>query len=415
MAIKQNSAEFASQITTGLRSDDSEGNIQVNKSPLSGEITDYLQERKDIEDIYVHGRWKVRIESKLEALEPVILSIVLQAFENAKHIHKMLVYVKYNGYHIKDVEISKTKVGYKVVFTPITPGNYDVELMIDEVTDKLNLLVQPQALRIIGELLLSVPVKHPRSMAVNKTNTKLALTNYTSHNVALFNLEGELIGKLGLDGVRDRSGRMKWETCPSDLAFIDDVHIAVSCVNSDRITIHDTDSGDTIRSFHTDGNWGIGVDPGEDRIIIVKDVCNKRIQVFTSEAKFLYSMELDALEDDVHISGSIFHDKTFIVSDLRNHVLRVFRQKGLTICKERNIGQRGGKDGELWQPHGVTVDKDDNILVCDTGNHRLHKFNKDGDFIGKSDLIEEPSIIVCLNDGRLLVRDEERETIFIIK
>ena len=49
--------------------------------------------------------------------------------------------------------------------------------------------------------------------------------------------------------------------------------------------------------------------------------------------------------------------------------------------KIRTFGSQGSEPGELSGAYGVTVDKDDNIYVADNGNHRVQKFNLEGEFV----------------------------------
>ncbi|GIT13592.1 MAG: hypothetical protein CM1200mP35_04120 [Chloroflexota bacterium] len=46
-------------------------------------------------------------------------------------------------------------------------------------------------------------------------------------------------------------------------------------------------------------------------------------------------------------------------------------------------GVQGSGDGELDRPSGMIFDQDNNLLIVDSGNHRVQKFSKDGKFINK--------------------------------
>ena len=73
-----------------------------------------------------------------------------------------------------------------------------------------------------------------------------------------------------------------------------------------------------------------GIDIGPDGNVYVADTWNGRVEVFTSNGKFI----------------------------------REF-----------------GKDKGMWGPRDLTVDKDLNVYVCDTGNCKILKFNKEGKYI----------------------------------
>ena len=49
--------------------------------------------------------------------------------------------------------------------------------------------------------------------------------------------------------------------------------------------------------------------------------------------------------------------------------------------KIRTFGTKGSGNGQLSSAFGVTVDKDDNIYVADHCNHRIQKFNSEGEFV----------------------------------
>jgi tripartite motif-containing protein 2/3/tripartite motif-containing protein 71 len=49
--------------------------------------------------------------------------------------------------------------------------------------------------------------------------------------------------------------------------------------------------------------------------------------------------------------------------------------------KKKSFGSEGSSHGQFNGLQGVAVDDDDNILVVDTGNNRIQKFNSDGKFI----------------------------------
>ena len=47
----------------------------------------------------------------------------------------------------------------------------------------------------------------------------------------------------------------------------------------------------------------------------------------------------------------------------------------------RKFGSSGSAPGQFKDPDGVTVDGSDNILVVDSGNHRIQKFTAEGEFV----------------------------------
>jgi DNA-binding beta-propeller fold protein YncE len=65
-----------------------------------------------------------------------------------------------------------------------------------------------------------------------------------------------------------------------------------------------------------------------------------------------------------------------LVADTGNHRLRFIGAGGV-----RHIGVKGREAGEFDAPQGVTADKEGNIYVSDTQNHRIQIFNPDGIYL----------------------------------
>ena len=71
-------------------------------------------------------------------------------------------------------------------------------------------------------------------------------------------------------------------------------------------------------------------------------------------------------------------ENKIVVSDLNSHCISIFSSSGELV---RTFGTRGFKSGDFQFPRGVTVDAKDNILVTDSINQRIQKFTKDGKFV----------------------------------
>ena len=60
--------------------------------------------------------------------------------------------------------------------------------------------------------------------------------------------------------------------------------------------------------------------------------------------------------------------------------ISIFTQDGDWIGK---WGVPGEGDGEINRPSGLAFDKDDNLYMVDSCNHRIQVFTKDGEFLFK--------------------------------
>ncbi len=78
-------------------------------------------------------------------------------------------------------------------------------------------------------------------------------------------------------------------------------------------------------------------------------------------------------------SVATFEQGSFVISDCNNHRLQVFgRPKGTSICHLLSLGSKGSHNGQFHGPRGLAIDSSGNILVCDSGNHRVQMFDDRG-------------------------------------
>ena len=89
-------------------------------------------------------------------------------------------------------------------------------------------------------------------------------------------------------------------------------------------------------------------------------------------------------------------DGSVYVVDMRNARVQRFGRDGAFL---KQFGSLGRGDGQLWResgrgPTGIAIDRDGNVYVADTWNHRIEKFGADGAFLAKwgnySNLVSSP-------------------------
>ncbi|MFC2020084.1 6-bladed beta-propeller [Chloroflexota bacterium] len=68
------------------------------------------------------------------------------------------------------------------------------------------------------------------------------------------------------------------------------------------------------------------------------------------------------------------------VADYDNHRIQKFDSDGNFITK---WGEQGSGDGQFYNPARVAIDTSGNVYVADRGNFRIQKFDSDGNFITK--------------------------------
>jgi peptidylamidoglycolate lyase len=131
-------------------------------------------------------------------------------------------------------------------------------------------------------------------------------------------------------------------------------------------------------------------------LIILATIYGCQSKSDNSTAKFDYELvsEWPELSSEYHLG-----QPTGIGIDNNEHVF-VFHRAGRlwtepfpdSLISENTILELDGKTGEIlnsWganyfiMPHGLTVDKDNNIWVTDVGLHQVFKFNHDGELLMK--------------------------------
>ena len=79
-----------------------------------------------------------------------------------------------------------------------------------------------------------------------------------------------------------------------------------------------------------------------------------------------------------------------VVTDSGNHRLQIFTEQGEYLTQ---IGGEGSLDHQFNYPWGLSVDSDGNIIVADSDNKLIKIFTPSGQFLGKfggEDLLVDP-------------------------
>jgi len=81
---------------------------------------------------------------------------------------------------------------------------------------------------------------------------------------------------------------------------------------------------------------------------------------------------------------AVAKDGNIIMSDRQNHRISVFSKDGVLITRFGDFGEGADvKGGHFSEPHGICVNKNGDIFICDRYNFRVQKFNADGEFLMK--------------------------------
>ncbi len=216
-------------------------------------------------------------------------------------------------------------------------------------------------------------------------NIYVADTN--NHRVQKISQNGSYIAKWGTKG--SGNGQFSY---PSGIAVDQYGNVYVSDLGNCRIQKFDANGG-FMTKWGTSGAgngqfmspFGVAVDQSDN--VYVADWFNNRIQKFDSNGVFLKKWgQFGGLDGDFAGPRGVAVDQqgSVYVADTDNHRIQKFTPDGVFLGKWGRVGNfLGTGDGEFWTPWGLTTDGSGNIYVADTGNNRIQKFNKNGQFIGK--------------------------------
>lgn len=118
--------------------------------------------------------------------------------------------------------------------------------------------------------------------------------------------------------------------------------------------------------------------PGPEGNLYVLDRGKKKVIVFTSEMKPLFSFgEAESLGRPESLAIHKGLNRLYI-SDAENNRIEVYDLRGRRLFA---FGAKGKKAGEFRKPHGLAIDAGGRLFVADTGNARIQVFDAEGSFL----------------------------------
>ncbi len=154
--------------------------------------------------------------------------------------------------------------------------------------------------------------------------------------------------------------------------------------------------------------------------LYIADTLNHRIQKLDKDGKFLMAFGSQG-EGDGQFNEpwglAVDKDGNIYVADTWNHRIQKFDKDGKFITKWGGglVDTRGVADGQpsvFYGPRAIAFDKDGNLLVMDTGNKRIQKFDRDGKFLAQFGVVgtmegqfNEPVGLAVDKDGNIYVAD----------
>ncbi len=175
---------------------------------------------------------------------------------------------------------------------------------------------------------------------------------------------------------------------PRNMAVGPDGRIYVLDSGNNRVQVFD-EFGQVQKSWGASGTepglfnepWGIAVD---DNYVYVADTWNHRIQKFTLEGEYVdsFGMSGSPTEDVDEGLGLFFgprsiiliNDDQLLVTDTGNHRMQLLDREGNFL---QQIGSFGNLPGQMNEPVGLAQGPDGSIYLADTWNSRVQQFSPD--------------------------------------
>ena len=183
------------------------------------------------------------------------------------------------------------------------------------------------------------------------------------------------------------TGMIKKLKSPWKIAHNSEDNVIITELQGNRVSIYDL-NGQLIKTFGGKGskkgkfNYPSGVAVDDEDNIYIAEYNGHRIQKFSQDGTFLLaagtrgqgSLQFDT-PDGV---GYNKHNQKIYVCEEVNCRIQVLN-KDLTL--DKMFGKRGIGNEALNGPSGIDFDKDGNVYVADTENHRIQVFTPEGNFI----------------------------------
>ena len=320
-----------------------------------------------------------------------------------------------------EIQINDCKDGlYQVSYCPRHPGKSQVTVKVngEHIGDSpFTVQVTPFQFKPVlscgKEGSSEEMFKRPWGVAVSAKD-EIAITDHNNHRVQIFNSEGNYLRSFGTERVEFKF--------PTGITYHNNGNIFVADNGNNRIQIF-SGKGEYVGSFGGKGRLdsqlsspcGLSVD--SDGNIIVADSINKLIKTFSPDGNFL--MKIGAQGSFTFPLHCIQYERYLIVSDYSEHCIKVFDRKGNFQYK---FGKKGGGDGELQGPRGLSVNKSGHLMVCDGNNHRIQVFELSGKFLGKFGTkggklgeLNNPTSLAVLSNSQIVVSDTYNHRIQILE
>lgn len=261
---------------------------------------------------------------------------------------------------------------------------------------------------------MNLTLNSAEGIAIDQDNN-IYVANTGNSNIMKFDHNGNLLFSWG--GLGSDNGQFRHPTG----IYLNEKYVYVADTGNSRIEMFDK-SGNFIHAW---GSYGVdhgmfhspnSISSDKSGDLFVSDSDRNVIQVFDNHGNYIDEIQ------SVLVEGASFSGIKSIKFDSNNDFYAVTTDD--RILKYSGIGNfinfygsNGTEEGRFIDPSAAAIDSNNYLYIADTGNHRIEKFDPDGNFImewgdiGNVTRLQEPIALTIDSLDNIFVIDKKYNNI----
>ena len=249
----------------------------------------------------------------------------------------------------------------------------------------------------------------PYSIAVSERTGNIAVADCFNNRVQLFDSVWKYLRTIGDKG--PGAERIKRPVSVAFAASGDVIVIHGELLKPHKMFLF-TKHGKFIKHIRQHLINPLGVSVRTDGHMIVCDWGDDSVKILSPDGTELLQ-SFSAPDYDDPPLFAVCHQDMFFVSYGGANCVKVFSKEVVFLY---DIGRGGSGDGQLYEPHGLAIDKFNNLIVCDKSNNILQVFSLDGKFVNSvTEGMDSARSVAVTKDGNLLVCDLYKHCIHVFQ